>query len=99
MKELSIKQLRNISIEEVRENFYKSFVMDELGYGDSSERLKQNVGCVISCGKLSNYELGKNHVNAYSYDLNDYINDSEEHYFYEYCDHAQISKNITAAIL
>ncbi len=95
MNELSKKQLRNISTVEVRNNFYKSYLMDEPEYEDRIERLIENVGRVISCGKISNYELGENHINAYSYNFNEYINEGEDHFFYEYCDHAQISKNIT----
>lgn len=92
MKNLSKEQLKNILIEE---NYYKTLILIELGYGEDDQKLKETIGQVIYHGNVSMYELGKEYIDGYGISLDEYYEDGEDSLFYDFCDHETIAKNLT----
>ncbi len=95
LKSKSEKILAKITQDAIVEYYYTALVMVHHGYGHNTEQLKGSVGSVIYKGELTEEEVGESHIEAYYYGASDYFTDAEESYFYEYCDHTGIAKNIT----
>ncbi len=95
LKRKSEKILVKITQDAILEYYYTALVMVHHGYGHNTEQLKGSVGSVIYQGELTEKEVGELHICAYYYGASYYFTEGEDSYFYEYCDHRGIAKNIT----
>jgi len=83
---------KGLSETQIKTNYFKGAMAVHLV---GKDRLNEYVRNITFHGEISKAELGKEHLESYSYGISEYYEEFDENFFWEYCDHDGIEDDLT----